>query len=122
MSWFWASFGPRSAESPDSRASLPKVGPTSGLGAPDAEPGTTRVAAGLASEIEPVRRGARLFDADIMLALLAALDTLGILCRPSTGESNAEENEVEGERRYWSGGRTTGIDPRAPLGREVEDK
>lgn len=58
----------------------------------------------------------------MMLALLVALDTLGILCRPSTGDSNAEEKEVEGERRYWSGGRTRGTEPLAPLGRDVEDK
>lgn len=51
------------------------------------------------------------------LALLA-LDTLGIAFLPSTGESNTDEKDVEGERRYWSGGRTG----EAPGGRDVEER
>lgn len=70
-----------------------------------AEPGTTRVRE--RGSLEPAR--------------LLVLE-LGTPFRPSTGDSITDENEVEGERRYWSGVRTVEAEDEDTGGRDVEER
>jgi hypothetical protein len=92
-------FRTRSEESPEPRESRLEVLVSGWIGA-EAKPGTPRVARGLPARGDALSRDVR-GSYDPARLVLLVLDMLGTVFLPSTGEdSNTEEKDVEGERRY----------------------